>query len=172
MAASKAQCASNLKEIGALLIERNESKGWPGASGPAFLLQLYVERPEKEAIAHLLRCPAHEKLVPLEKKDNFALLKGLTLGNLDQADHDSVSYAGRNMRDFPLDRHPKNPEPIACDDNPPGAPHHGGGLNVLYSDGSVRYSELSDLEPPVEKIEDAKIGKGGQRPLDKLLGRP
>ena len=136
-------CQANLREIyRAMLSYQIMYDREPDESGAKFLAQLYNRGAMEQTKDNALRltCPG---------VDIGSLIIGQLASweewwaNPDLVDGSYTSYAGRNNRDFPIERFPPPAdEPlVACDNDP--CMNHRDVTNVLYGDGNVRAFRLS-----------------------------
>jgi len=162
MASDVAECQSNLRAIYAGLLELAKERGAPpDGSGVAFFGQIVADGVWAGTRAELenLTCPGPGAR-PRSPDADFHLLGSLTPA--------SSAYAGRDARAHPLATFPSGgPELqalVACD----SAENHGGPVNVLFSDGSVRTYEPEPLVRQGRLAAGAPIVVGPDSPLEEL----
>ncbi len=148
-ASRKLQCANNLRNIGAMLVERTSaSKGLGTRGGAAMLLQVYHPLGMiKKGDERVFLCPG-DIIVRGQNIDDPDFRKRYDTVDLDHVDPALCSYAGRNRKLYPIKPDSNEKQAWACDcqgdDGRTG--HHKGGLNVLYEDNSVRFMDREALE--------------------------
>lgn len=158
--ANSTACKNNLRQMAMSLgvFKNNRNKGrWPKERGIKFLLTLvkYGEIAEKDMKVFL--CPGTED-------DNVALDQpggrpGSAYADWDDLNPMTISYAGRDNVEFPINKNKENEEVIAADDNDP----------VQHPDGNHRTTTnfvYADATPASFDVKEA-IDRG----LD-LMGRP
>ncbi len=144
----KFTCGSNLRNIGAMLVERTAaSKGLGTRGGAAMLLQVYKPlQMIKKGDERVFLCPG-DVLVRGQNIDDPEFRKRYDTLDLDHLDTTLCSYAGRNRKLYPIRPDSNEKQAWACDcqgdDGRTG--HHQGGLNVLYEDGSVNFLDREAL---------------------------
>ena len=146
-------CTDNLLAIYDGIREYDERFGHPpSGSGVAFFAELVESGIWKDAPGSVARltCPgpnAH----PVPDGTSFAVVAGLTSA--------SSAYAGRNMKDHPLEQFPSGGPDVqalvACD-NANGS-NHDGITNVLYSDRTVKTFEVEKLRERGVLSEDTDV---------------
>jgi prepilin-type N-terminal cleavage/methylation domain-containing protein len=137
-------CQQNLRQTYSGFLEFNRKyQTVPNESGVKFFAQLIADKAMQNTKmnSERLKCPAID-------------VNSLTIGqlpwehwwdDLDQIDGSYSSYAGRDVKEFPLRKFPGNgKEPLMGDDNDPDM-NHETTTNVLYTDGSVQSYELVTL---------------------------
>jgi hypothetical protein len=156
-------CRRNLRAIYDGLVEyESRFDSTPSGSGVGFLAELVASGVWEASRSDQLTCPGPGALpVP----------PGTDFGATDTLDAGSSAYAGRNTLDHPLEKFPSGgPELqalVACD-NATGS-NHGGVLNVLYSDRSVKTLELERLiESGVLPDGATRIPIGPDSPIEEL----
>lgn len=166
-------CKANMREINqGLVMYKDTFKAIPNESGVKFFTSLIYMGVwnNDNASAKKLTCPASDSgsLAIGQIDDPTEWYK-----NKDLLDGTYSSYAGRDMKKFPLKRFPgSGKEPIVADDNE-GSTEEGNHRNatvVLYADGSVGTHELFDLDK--KGVLDADVVKvlkvGPESPLEEL----
>jgi prepilin-type N-terminal cleavage/methylation domain-containing protein len=166
--AEVSSCKQNLRNsYQGFLTYKDKYKTMPNESGVKFFAQLI----SREAIhntktnAERLKCPAVD-------------VNSLAIGdlpweewwkNLDLIDGSYSSYAGRDVKEFPLRKFPgKGDEPLMGDDNDPEM-NHTTATNVLYSDSSVQTYEIVLLrEEGVVGPEEELLVVGPSSPVEDL----
>jgi len=125
-------CSKNLKEIGTLMVlmknERRSSnkRGWPKKKGIQFLLELTRGgKTGKFAYASgnatkIFICPNTDDINRTDEDDT----PGSAYFDIDNVDTMSISYAGRNQVDFPIEKDPKREDAIIASDDNEGRPNH------------------------------------------------
>lgn len=138
-------CKANMKEIGnGLMLYRNKHNGIPKASGAKFFATLVAKEiwDADEVSTKRLTCPAVtlDSLTP--GIDGVPLDDWYT--ELDRVDGGYSSYAGRDMKRFPLrklDGKGVGKEVLVADDNDPDGNHRTTTV-ALHGDNSVRTLEI------------------------------
>jgi prepilin-type N-terminal cleavage/methylation domain-containing protein len=142
--AKVSSCQQNLRNTYQGFVQFNiKYKTLPNESGVKFFAQLVADKAMQntKTNAERLKCPAID-------------VNSLTIGqlpweqwwmDLDQIDGSYSSYAGRDIKEFPIRTFPgSGKEPLMGDDNDPDM-NHETTTNVLYSDGAVQTYELVTL---------------------------
>ena len=161
-------CMDNLRQIGALLAKRYTAGSFRKYDGPAFLLQVATDLTDEELAIFL--CPGEpEGSAPgrprVGSPEFIRMYRELTREDLGGQRDWSLytSYAGPNLRDYPVDKLWSEDRLWACDRCPDGAPHHAG-LAILYAT-----SEVDFLAPEhVNGTEDGKVIVGPGSPDPRL----
>jgi len=140
------QCQNNLKNIGSMLTERSTSKGLGTRGGAAMLLQTYKLGMIRKGDERVFLCPG-DVIIRGQNIDDADFKKRYDSIDLDHVDPLTCSYAGRNRKLYPLRPDAKEKEAWACDcqgdDGRSG--HHKGGLNILFDDNSVVFTDNEAL---------------------------
>jgi prepilin-type N-terminal cleavage/methylation domain-containing protein len=142
----RAQCANNLKNIGAMLVERSTAKGLGTRGGSAMLLQTYTLGLVRRGDERVFICPG-DVMIRGQNLDDPDFKKRFEKIDLNHVDALICSYAGRNRKVHPILPASNEKQAWACDcqgDNGRTG-HHKGGLNVLYDDGSVVFLDHEAL---------------------------
>lgn len=145
-AANVTACEKNLQEIyKGLLLHNQKYNDLPQYSGVRFFSALIFRKvyENNKSTARKLTCPG-------VKYSALSTIAGLSpeewYAEADAIDGQSSSYAGRDMKDYPLRKFPgSGKEPLVADDND-GGMNHGTETLVLYADGSVHRLDLVTLE--------------------------
>jgi prepilin-type N-terminal cleavage/methylation domain-containing protein len=142
----KLQCANNLKNIGGMLMERSTSKGLGTRGGAALLLQTYKLGMIRKGDERAFLCPG-DVIIRGQNIDDAEFRKRYESIDLDHIDPLTCSYAGRNRKLYPIRPDAREKQAWACDcqgdDGRTG--HHKGGLNVLFDDSSVVFTDHESL---------------------------
>ncbi len=128
-------CKSNLKQLGTnLRLWRTRNKDrWPKESGIRFLLVLARDSMIDEKDMKVFICPNQPEDDNTTETDNTP---GSAYKDWDGIPSTSISYAGRDVKAFPIASTKEGSEIIASDDNE-GRPNHKHATNYLYADASV-----------------------------------
>ncbi len=166
-ASRKVQCANNLKNIGAMLVQRvTANKGLGMRGGSAMLLNVYKLGMIRKGDEKVFLCPGDiiGRDQNLDDPDFRKLYDNIDLANFDPL---IISYAGRNKKQYPIRPDSREKQAWACDcqgqDQRTG--HHQGGLNVLYDDGSAVFMDMealgiTNLDDPIVIDKDSSITSG------------
>ena len=161
-ASRKIQCANNLKNIGTMLVERSTAKGLGMRGGSAMLLQTYTLGMIRKGDEKVFLCPGDPRQQQLDDADFRKRYDAIDLNHIDP---DIISYAGRNRKLYPIKSDSREKQAWACDcqgvDGRSG--HHPGGLNILYDDGSVVFTDHEALGVTVD--DPIVIGNESSIPL-------
>jgi prepilin-type N-terminal cleavage/methylation domain-containing protein len=145
-ASRKVQCANNLKNIGTMLVERNTAKGLGTRGGSAMLLQTYTLGMIRKGDEKVFLCPG-DVTSRGQNIDEPDFRKRYDAIDLNHIDPEIISYAGRNRKLYPIKADSREKQAWAADcqgvDGRTG--HHPGGLNILYDDGSVVFTDSEAL---------------------------
>ncbi len=164
------KCQNNLDQIGQALLsyKNNRAKGrWPNESGMRFLLTMYRHREIKGRYSDVFLCPGTADVNDLgpsgEPGSSYDDWEGIT--------SDSISYAGRDLDNYPL----RGPDPeeqvLAADDNE-FSPNHSEATNILYGDGAVVTFDLfidgAELLIEWPELEQRGLPVGPESPYEPL----
>jgi prepilin-type N-terminal cleavage/methylation domain-containing protein len=126
-------CQKNLKDIAQnMILMKNDrrqrgKKGWPKYKGIRFLLELTTGSANNPRLAYIsgqkskiFICPGTDDINTAEENDT----PGSAYFDLEDIDTYTISYAGRNQVDFPIDRDRLGDDAVlAADDNEGRANH-------------------------------------------------
>ncbi|MCB9899330.1 MAG: type II secretion system protein [Planctomycetes bacterium] len=129
-------CQDNLRQIGQSMITYKNmlTKGrWPKEGGVRFLLTLYRDKQITGRAAECFICPGTPNVYNDEGPSG---LPGSSYDDWDAITSDTISYAGRDIENYPIRGSDDAAEVIASDDNEYG-PNHKTATNILYGDASV-----------------------------------
>lgn len=161
-------CKANMSEINkGLIMYRTKFGRIPSESGARFLASLISSDTweNSEASAKKLTCPGVD-------------LSAITVGDLpptewyadlEMVDGGTTSYAGRNIKEYPLRKFPgSGKEVIAADDND-GGKNHRTATVVLWADGNVTTYEIALLreDGTIDQEEEILI-VGPESPIEAL----
>lgn len=139
-------CKSNLRNIALTLKNfkdlRNKGR-WPKESGIQFLLTLakYDEVAAKDMKVFL--CPGTEDDNVMQGDPEQT--PGSAYADWDDLNPATISYAGRNNVEFPINKNKENEEVIAADDNDMRG-NHRTTTNYVYADGSPAGFDVKDAQ--------------------------
>lgn len=162
-------CKANMTEINkGLIMYRNKFNRIPKESGARFLASLISSDTweNSEASAKKLTCPGVD-LSALGELGNLPPTEWY--GDLEMVDGTSTTYAGRNLKEYPLRKFPgSGKEAIASDDND-GGKNHRTATVVLWADGNVTTYEIALLreEGLIDQEEELLI-VGPESPVEAL----
>ncbi len=145
-ASRKVQCANNLHNIGAMLVQRQTGKGLGSRGGAAMLLNVYKLGMIRKGDEKVFICPGDAQGRMQDPSDPEFAKRYDTL-DLDNIDPILTSYAGRDRKNYPIkaDAREKQAWAADCQGDDGRTAHHPGGLNVLYDDGSVIFLDSESL---------------------------
>ncbi|MHC4923141.1 MAG: type II secretion system protein [Planctomycetota bacterium] len=146
----RTQCANNLKNIGAMLVERSTAKGLGSRGGSAMLLQTYKLGMIRKGDEKVFLCPGDPRDQVIDEPDFKARYGRL---DLDSVDAQIISYAGRNRKRFQIrkDLAEKQAWAVDCQGEDGRQGHHQNGLNCLYDDASVVFLDREALDIGTEE---------------------
>lgn len=167
-AAEVTACKANMTEINkGMLLYREKFKRTPKESGSRFLASLITSGTweNSEASAKKLTCPG----VDLSVLSVGDLPPTEWYADLDMVDGTSTTYAGRNLKEYPLRKFPgSGSDAIVADDNDGGMNHRTATV-VLWADGSVSTFELALLrEEGILDSEEEVLIVGPESPIEEL----
>lgn len=165
-------CAAHLKDMGQNLFlwKQRHKDRWPRESGIRFLLVLHRDGQITGKDTAVFLCPGTEDINWTEENPD----DGSAYEDWDDLDPMTVSYAGRDGKNFPINKNKENEEIVAADDND-GRGNHKFATNYLYADGTVatldivadvrdRGLDTGDLDylevgpdSPVEKLQKLQL---------------
>ena len=139
-------CSTHLSDIGKeFFVWKGRHKDrWPKESGIRFLLVLHRDGMVEGKDCAVFLCPGTEDIN--WTKENRE--QGSTYEDWDDIDDFTISYAGRDGKNYPINKNKENKEVIAADDND-GRNNHKFGTNYLYADGSVT---TLDIDADVREV--------------------
>lgn len=160
----ESRCALHLRQLGGIFVSERFEGSVPGSGGAALFLgyrqQGFIRAGREEVLtcpgdaAIFREAPAFYDVVDLDDPDAVAPL---------------CSYAVRDLARWPIDADGTDPATgapawLACDRQglDGRTPHHEGGLNVLLTDGSVRFVTHADLG--LSPDEPIVVGEGSPHP--------
>ena len=161
-------CMNNLRQISALLVARHSSGTLHKYDGPAFLLQVAEDVTDEDLAAFI--CPGEPEgsapdRPPVGSPEFIRMYRELTQEDLAE-DRDwsrYTSYAGPNLKDFPVDRYWDDDRLWACDRCPDKTPHHAG-VAILWATSKVDFLALEHLGGS----DDGKVIVGPDSPDPRL----
>ncbi|HVS18656.1 MAG TPA: type II secretion system protein [Planctomycetota bacterium] len=167
-AAKVTACDQNLKEIyKGLMLYDQKFGNLPSHGGVRFFTDLVTRKVYENVpgTAKKLTCPG-------VKTNSLASLTGLPpeqwFADAEAIDGDSSSYAGRDIKEYPLRKFPgSGREPLVADDNDPEMNHRTQTL-VLYDDGNVERMEIMLLVESGELGEDESLIVGPDSQVEVL----
>lgn len=161
-------CKANMGEINkGLIMYRSKFNRIPSESGARFLASLISSNTweNSEASAKKLTCPG----VDLSAISVGDLPPTEWYADLELVDGRSTTYAGRNIKEYPLRKFPgSGKEVIASDDNDNGMNHRTATV-VLWADGNVTTYEIALLQEDgtIDREEEILI-VGPESPIEAL----
>lgn len=163
------KCQDNLRQVGQALMlykdNRNKNK-WPRESGIRFLLTLHKHNEVTGRASDIFLCPGTQDDNSLGPSGE----PGSSYEDWENITSDTISYAGRDVANFPL-RGDASSMALAADDNEYGK-NHENVINVLYADGSVvpwdMYIDGSDILAAYPEYEDIGVPVGPESPVEPL----
>lgn len=146
----RVHCMNNLYRIGTLLVAKQVGEGLRPLSGPAFLLQVVGELNDEDLDVFI--CPAEPEGAapnrpPLNSAEFIRMYRDLKPSDLTR-DLDwsrYTSYAGPNLKDFPIQSGSGGSRLWAGDACGGGHPHHDG-IVVLYASPKVVFIKPENLK--------------------------
>ncbi|MBI4878255.1 MAG: type II secretion system protein [Planctomycetes bacterium] len=165
-------CASNLSQIGKnmmLWVQRNRGERWPQESGIRFLLLLHRDGMITGKNSTVFLCPGQDDRNWTDEDPD----EGSAYADWDDLDPVTISYAGRDAKNFPINKNKMDDEVIAADDND-GRGNHRFSTNYLYADGTVRTFdakiEVRERDIDLGDLDYLVVGPDSPfEPLKKLL---
>ena len=133
-------CSAHLKDIGQNLFlwKQRHKDRWPRESGVRFLLVLNRDGMIEGKDNSVFLCPGTEDINWIPGENNEA---GSAYADFDDLDDMTISYAGRDGKNYPINKNKENKEVIAADDND-GRNNHKFATNYLYADGTVASMDI------------------------------
>jgi prepilin-type N-terminal cleavage/methylation domain-containing protein len=162
-------CQSNLRQIaGSLQLwadDRNKGN-WPKEQGVKFLLVLVRDGELGKKDMDVFRCPATGD----ETSTADDKTPGSGFKDWDSIDKNCISYAGRDAKNFPINKNKLSDEAIGSDDND-GRANHAHVTNVVYADSHIGTVDVKDFKSELkEDAEFVPVGPESPDPdLKKLL---
>jgi hypothetical protein len=163
--ACRRACAKNLVQLSSILVADSVYGGYPKESGSGFLLRLYLKHERVRGNVSVFKCPGDTaSSFEAGSEQHIALFKKLG-PKLDTWADGITSYAGRNVRDFPIPWDSEENQPIACDADA----HHRDGVNVMFYDGKIEFFTWKRLG--IASAKEFKLGPDGPELLRPLCAR-
>ncbi len=158
-------CQKNLKEIGASiqLYKGSHDNRFPRTSGIRFFLEPWAkhEIEHNERYAKIYLCPGDQNSYVVDPDTKEFLLE-----DIDSVDSTVTSYAGRDVRNYPLKSTKLGSQAIVSDDWEFG-PNHPNTMNVLYADLSFKgYNIRDDFEMDPNTLE---VGEDSESEILQVL---
>ncbi len=162
------QCMNNLRLLSDLLVARHSVGNLKRYDGPAFLLQVAPDVADEDLAVFL--CPGEPEgfasgRPAVGSPEFIRMYRDLTEEDLSESRDWSryTSYAGPDLKNFPVNRYWPEGRLWACDRCPGGKPHHLG-VAVLQADTRVDF-----LAPEhVKGFEDGRVIVGPGAPDQRL----
>lgn len=162
-------CQSNLHQIaGSLTLwceDRNKGN-WPKENGIKFLLVLVRDGEIGKKDVEVFRCPGTDDVTNTADDKT----PGSGFKDWESLDKTCISYAGRDTKNFPINKGKLSDEAIASDDND-GRANHPHVTNVVYADAHIGTVDVKDYKNDLpENAEFVTVGPESPDPdLKKLL---
>lgn len=161
-------CKVNLSQMGKnFLLWKDRNKGrWPSGSeqsGIRFLLLLHRDGMIDGKDSTVFLCPGTDDInwIPDVNED-----PGSAYADWDDLDPSTISYAGRDVENYRINKNNEDEEVIAADDNETG-PNHKFSTNYLYADGATREFDIKDFKEELPEGQDW-IPVGPDSPIEAL----
>jgi general secretion pathway protein G len=162
-------CQSNLRQIAGNLQlwadDRNKGN-WPKLSGIKFLLVLVRDGELAKKDLDVFRCPATDDVTSTTDDPT----PGSGFKDWESLDKGCISYAGRDAKNFSINKNKLSDEIVASDDNDNRA-NHAHLTNVVYADAHVDTVDIAKYKGELpENAEFVPVGPESPDPdLKKLL---
>ncbi len=159
-------CQSNLKEIAEhMILQKNDrrkrnKKGWPQYKGIRFLLELtkggkdgkfaYISGQKTK----IFICPGTDDVNVTPENDT----QGSAYFDLDNLFSDTISYAGRNQVDFPVERDTKRDDAVIAADDNEGRANHKFHTNYVTVGPAVDSVDIRDFVDDYPELEYLPVG--------------
>ncbi|MHC4942955.1 MAG: type II secretion system protein [Planctomycetota bacterium] len=172
-------CKKNLTEIAnnMMLLKKSRrergKKAWPKARGIRFLLEL-TRHSELQGGKHSLVSGKKTKIFICPGTDDISTTyedstPGSAYFDLDNLDSMTISYAGRNQIDFPLEKDPAGDDAILAADDNEGRANHKFKTNYVTADSVVDNVDISDFLDEFPELEYLPVGPDSPyEPFQKL----
>jgi len=166
--ANSTTCKVNLSQMGKnfmLWKERNKGR-WPSRpeqSGIRFLLLLHRDGLIDGKDSTVFLCPGTNDVNWVEGESNTP---GTLYEDWDDLDESTISYAGRDVENYPINKNKEDEIVIAADDND-FRQNHKFSTNYLYADGATREFDIKDFAEELAEGEDW-IPVGPDSPVEEL----
>jgi type II secretory pathway pseudopilin PulG len=171
-------CQSNLKEIAQnMILMKNDrrqrgKKGWPNYKGIRFLLELTKGSSVSKKLAYISGQKAKIFICPGTNDVNITELDdtpGAAYYDLDNVDSYTISYAGRNQVDYPIDKDKLGDDAVLAADDNEGQANHKFNTNYVTVGPAVVTLDIRDfLDDFPELAELEYLPVGPDSPSDKL----
>ena len=161
-------CQSNLKNIATTLnlyTQRNKDR-WPRERGIKFLLTIARDDMIEKKDMKVFLCPGTNDF----NGDEANPTDGSLYSEWDDLDPYTISYAGRDAKEHPINKNRLGDEVIAADDND-GRGNHRSATNFVYADGTPATLDLQidSRNREIDLGEDAQwIPVGPDSPFEEL----
>jgi len=164
-------CRLNLHSLAGTLqlwVDERNKGNWPPEQGPKFLLVLVRDKEITGKDCKVFNCPGTDDVT--YAADDSSHSDGSGFKDWDSIDKNCMSYAGRDNRNFRLNKNKLGEEAIASDDND-GRPNHNTQTNIVYGDGRVESVDIKDYASELpENAQWIPVGPESPDPdLKKLL---
>lgn len=139
--ANSTSCKNNLRQMQTNLMlwkQRGKTAGnWPREAGIRFLLVLHRDNMVTGKDSRTFICPG-------TTDENWTAedsTPGSAYADWDNLDSATISYAGRDGAEYPVNKNKENEAVIAADDNE-GRNNHKHDTNYIYADGAILSFDL------------------------------
>jgi len=157
-------CSSNLRDIGQQMLlmktqnRKRGKKAWPKQKGIRFLLEL-TKGGQKHGYVYgkatkVFICPGTDDVNTTDENSDSGSAY-LDLNNLDSF---SISYAGRNQVDFPIEKDKQKDDAILAADDNEGRPNHKFHTNYVTVGPMVDLVDIRDYIDEYPELEYITVG--------------
>lgn len=173
-------CKQNLKDIAQNMIllkntrKQRGKKAWPKEKGIRFILEL-TRHSEKQEGKHAMVAGRKTKIFICPGTDDVNITEedptpGSAYFDLENLDSFSISYAGRNQVDFPIEKDKMHDDALLAADDNEGRANHKTDTNFVTVDAVVDSVGIQDYLDENPELEWLPVGPDSPyEPFQKLL---
>ena len=146
-------CQSNLRQQAMALqsyVDNRKKGRWPKLSGIQFLLVLHRDGELENKGLEIYLCPGTNDANFTDETDKRP---GSGYEDWENLDQNCISYAGRDNKNYPINKNKLGSEVISADDND-GRANHEHMTNLVYADSTVDSVDVVDYRDELDEEYD------------------